>query len=112
MSVVDIKGLDKAKVLSSLYNATRPQGFGFLHDLPQDMSVEQAKEIIDARLEVSVDLYFDYVQGRPIKVDLTKDTFESRLYDRDAGVDKAQYVIDSLREEQYTAEHSNPIPGT
>jgi len=92
--MISIKGLDKAEVLAALYNRARPQGMGFLQWTPQDMSIEEAKETLQ------YGPYFDYVQGRVMKVDLSKDEFDSSLYDRDNGLGAAEMVIARLREDQ------------
>ncbi|HKC14634.1 MAG TPA: hypothetical protein VKC89_01560 [Patescibacteria group bacterium] len=89
---IDIKGLDKALVLATLYNGARPQGAGFLRYDPTPMTVEDATAV----LEQSTD--FDYLKGRVIKIDLSGDELDPRLYDRDNGVDTARKLIDSLRE--------------
>ncbi len=92
MAVVDIKGLDKAEVLLALYEGSHVQGMGFLQAIPS-YTLEQAK--VD--YEESRDKYFDYHYGRVMKVDLSGDSFESALYDRDLGAGAAQRVIDNLR---------------
>lgn len=90
--MIDITGLNKAEVLAALYNNSKPQGLGFLHYDPSDMTVEQAEEI----LKQTTDL--DYLKGRVMKVNLSSDTgFEEWLYDRDNGTGAAQRAIDSLR---------------
>jgi hypothetical protein len=94
MSDISIAGLDKAAVLAALYNRARPQGMGFLHYDPNPMSVEDAQTILNAREGV---LYFDYLMGRVMKVDLSSDTFDPWGFDRDNGSGAAQSVIDALR---------------
>lgn len=53
--------------------------------------------------EEAKDLYqrckgkFEYVNGKAMKVNLTGDSFDPLLYDRDNGENTAQTVIDSLR---------------
>lgn len=92
MNEVDIKGLDKAEVLAALYNASRQQGMGFLQPRGADgMTAEQARE------ELKRGTYFDYLHGRVMKVDLSKDTFCAGAYDRDNGQGAAERAIASLR---------------
>ena len=43
--------------------------------------------------------YFDYLHGRVLKVDLSGDEFDERLYDRDCGKGAAQRAVDSIRDE-------------
>lgn len=91
---IDIKGLDKALVLATLYNGARPQGAGFFKYDPTPMTVEEAAAI----LKESEYKDFDYLKGRVMKIDLSGDELDPRLYDRDNGVNTARTLIDSLRE--------------
>ncbi|MEG2786428.1 MAG: hypothetical protein RR942_01315 [Romboutsia sp.] len=89
--MINIKGLSKAEVLKELYNNSRPQGLGFLNFIPQDMTIEEAREILEQQT------YFDYLNGRIMKIDLSSDdSFEEWLYDRDNGVGSAKRVVDKL----------------
>ncbi len=109
---VDTTGLSKAEVLAALFNASAPVGMGFLQteDAPQVMGVEDAQHLIDGGNASTPDyggiprrgaeaLSFDYVYGRPLKVDLTNEgSFSPWGYDRDNGGDgSAQKVVDQLR---------------
>ena len=78
--MIDLKGKNKAEVLAKLYNASHPQGMGFLHFSPEAMTTEEAQELLDGG-----QTYFDYLKGRVMKVDLSKDMLDPRLYDRDNG---------------------------
>ena len=90
--MVDISGLDKAEVLVALYNATHPQGMGFMHYDPKDMTKQEAQALLDSGYT-----YFDYVKGRIMKVDFEGDSFDPWLYDRDNYQGAAQDVIKVLR---------------
>ena len=107
MSTISLKGLDKAAVLAALYNASKPQGLGFLHFDPAQMTVPEAAELLDekqARLkEINSmggnwnEIYFDYLKGRVMKADLTSDTeFSPGGYDLDNGAGAAQRAIDGI----------------
>lgn len=113
MTNVDITGLSKAQVLAALFNASAAGGMGFLQAGrgPQVMDVEHARQLIEAGNTATPDyggfakpgeqeLYFDYLYGRPLKLDLTSDeSFEARLFDRDNGGEgAAQRIINRLRE--------------
>lgn len=90
--MVDTKGLRKSAVLAALYNASKPQGLGFLHFDPTPMTEEEAEDI----LKYGAD--FDYLKGRVMKVNLGDDAgFDERLYDRDNGTGAAQRAIDRAR---------------
>lgn len=91
---INIAGLDKAAVLASLYNASRQQGMGFMHQAGQkQMSIEDARKEIERR---GKDLYFDYFNGRVMKIDLAADELEERLYDRDNGQGACFRAIEHL----------------
>lgn len=96
---VSTDGLDKAAVLAALYNASHPQGMGFLQYSADAMTAEEAQTIIDNRLSSTYpNVYFDYLKGRVLKVDLSESNgFDSRLYDRDNGHGAAARVIAELR---------------
>jgi hypothetical protein len=87
---ISIKGR-KAKVLAVLYNNSQPLGMGMLHFTPEDMTEEQAQSLLD-----DGQTYFDYLKGRVMKVDLSKDDFTPRLYDRDNGEGAASRAIDKI----------------
>ena len=92
---VNIAGLDRGAVLAALVNAAQPFGMGFLSAAAagsDPMTATQgAAELIAGKG------YVDYVWGRPIKVTLTADSFDPRLYDRDQGVGAAHAAIQTLR---------------
>jgi hypothetical protein len=112
VSSISIVGLDKAEVLAALYNRARPQGMGFLHYDASNMTVREARLMLnvgddhsDALRGVGVNRpthYFDYLKGRVMKVNLGGDSFDSALYNRDNGPDEEAFGPD-------TEDHS--IPG-
>ena len=95
--MIDIRGLRKAAVLAALYNASHPQGLGRWQADGAEMSEAEAEGMIAAS---GADLYFDYVKGRVVKVDLRGEAFSPAAYDRDNGVGAAQRVIARLRAER------------
>jgi hypothetical protein len=90
--MIDISGLDKVAVLYALYNASHTQGLGFINAVP-NYTYEDCKKDFEA----SKSKYFDYLHGRVLKVDLSGDEFDPRLYDRDCGEGAAYYAIEELR---------------
>jgi hypothetical protein len=90
-ALIDISGLDKAKVLAALHRASKQQGMGFL-DPRGALTEEEARELL------AEDTYFDYLHGRVLKVDLSGDGFDPWLYDRDNGEGAAERAIAPLRE--------------
>lgn len=112
--MVNIQGLNKADVLAALYNHTRPGGMGLLQAAngPNVMDRAYAEQLLRLGQDATGDypagtatlrgrnVYFDYVHGRCLKVDLSNDDeFNPWGYDRDNGGDgAAQKIVDRLRE--------------
>jgi hypothetical protein len=90
--VMDISKLDKADVLATLYNRAMPLGMGMLHYTPEPMTREEAQVMLDE----SRDKYFDYVKGRVMKIDLSKDELRTALFNRDNGPDAAENALAGL----------------
>ena len=90
--MIDITGLNKAEILAGLYNASHPRGMGILHHTPENMTTEEADEILKETTD------FDYLKGRVMKVHLSGNEFDEWLYDRDNGSGAAQRVIDKCLE--------------
>ena len=91
MSKIALAGLNKADVLAALYNASKPQGMGFMHYDPKPMTQEEAEGLLKQTT------YFDYLNGRVMKVNLTGDEFDTWGYDRDNGQGAAERAIAELR---------------
>lgn len=110
MDTVSIAGLDKAEVLAAAYNASQVQGMGHWnwgHTVNVKMTVEEARAMMDVgddgtrMFGKQPTLRFDYLKGRPLKLDLTTDDVESWLYDRDnGGPGSFARVIAALREKK------------
>lgn len=98
IDIIDIKGIDKAELLAALHNGTRAQGMGRLHDIGRDLTREEAAQFVAP----GEPLRFDYLLGRPLKVDISKDELYVGLYDRDAGEGRAAAVVASLRAKKTT----------
>ena len=92
--MIDITGIDKAVLLAALYAAAKTQGLGFLHYTPGAMTHAEAKEYVT---NTEPWLYFDYIKGRVLKVDLSADMLDPRLYDRDNGTGATARVVASIR---------------
>ena len=102
MANINIAGLDKAEVLLALWDASRTQGMSFLGFLRSgELTLETARQEIERRRHKTFDgrdsIYFDYLNGKVMKVDLGQDEFDPRLYDRDNGDGTAQKAIDNLK---------------
>lgn len=88
--MIYIKGIPKEEILAALYNASSPRGLGVLHAIITPMSIELARDLLKEYTD------FDYVMGRPLKVDLKGDEFDPRLYDRDNGQGAAAEALKKL----------------
>lgn len=94
-TMIDIKSLNKAEVLKTLYDHTHVQGMGFLQAVPEGtVTVEHCEELLKK------DTYFDYLYGRVLKVDLSGDEFNEALYDRNNFPGAAAKAIEELRNKQ------------
>lgn len=104
---IDIKGIDKAELLAALYNGSRQQGMGFMNSRgASSMTKDDAQKILSEGgwlTNLPGRVYFDYLQGRVMKVDIGGDTIEPWLYDRDNGHGAAARVIADLRGKQAAA---------
>ena len=89
--MIALKGLNKAEVLAALYNASRPQGRGFMAYEDGPMGREEAENLL------ADCTYFDYLKGRVMKVDLGGDVLDPWGYDRDNGTGAAERAIEALR---------------
>jgi len=89
--MISLKGLDKAEVLAVLYNASRPQGMGFMHYDSKPMTKEEASALLEKTT------YFDYLKGRVMKVELKGDELDPWGYDRDNGQGAAERAISVLK---------------
>lgn len=92
--MINIKGLNKAEVLKALYDHSHVPGYGFLQAVPNDfVTVKHCEELLQRGTR------FDYLYGKVLKVDLSDDEFDERLYDRDNGLGAARRAINSLRKD-------------
>jgi hypothetical protein len=94
---ISILGLDKAEVLQALFNASKQQGMGFM-----DKTGAVPMSLDEARQELKSNTYgrFDYLRGRVMKIDLSGDSFNPRLYDRDNGQGAAARALKPLLDKQ------------
>lgn len=74
----DITGLDKVKVLKALFNATSP---GAVWPSSNNLSDEKIMQAL-----IDNDYNIDYLGGKPLKVNLSGNCFDTFLYNRENGV--------------------------
>ena len=90
MDIMDITGKNKAKILAALYNASKPQGMGFFHYTPEDMTEEEAAALLEDQD------YFDYLKGRVMKIYLGDNELDLRLYNRDNGPGAGEKALEGI----------------
>lgn len=90
-NVIDISNKDKAEVLAELYNNSQPMGIGMLQYDPTPMTTEIARKILEKTQS------FDYLKGRPLKINLEENIISVYGYNHDNAKGLAQKVISSCR---------------
>lgn len=93
--MISYEGITESKLILGLYKGSSPLGYGHIHHTG-DLTEDDVKADL---VENDINPHFDYYRGHPFKLTLnTKDkTFENRLFDRDAGRGKAQWIVDQLK---------------
>jgi len=101
---IDISGIDKAALLVALFNNSAPGGMGFLQAGfgPTVMTVDDARQVIASEHHdpgaPREGLSYDYLFGRPLKSDISGDSYDPWGYDRDnGGPGTAAGIIEKLR---------------
>ena len=89
---IDISGLDKVVLLKALYERAKPLGSGFLQYTPAPLSDEVA--------EKASKKYIDYLNGRVMKINISGDEVNTRLYNRDNGASAAEEVIQNIKDKK------------
>ena len=90
---MNIKGLNTAEVLATLYNASKVQGRGIFQADGKLMTTEDAEWILK---ENEGDTYFDYLKGKVMKIDVGQEELNTRLYNRDNGEGAAERALSKL----------------
>ena len=72
---------------------------GFIHYDPKPMNSEEARKIIEEQCTPN-SCYFDYLKGRLIKTEISKDKLDLYLYERDNTHVDIKSVINNLKESQ------------
>lgn len=89
---VNISGLSKVDLLERLWNRMKPAAFfAFNLSLAPSFNKDEAKKDVKG--------YIDYFCGRCIKSDLSGDTANTSLYNRDAGNGAFEEIVKKMQEE-------------
>lgn len=89
---INISGLSKVDLLLALWKNQTPAAFYKMSGIePPNFNYEKAKEAIKH--------YIDYYEGRAIKMDLSGDVINSRLYERDIpkGNLTVAHIVEKMR---------------
>ena len=102
MTNIDISKLDNVEVFRRLYNNSKLQGMSFLQAVTTDMTYDKATEIFNSHWNNNRGTaYFDYVQGRVMKIKMSETEILSTLgYDRDLGQGACNRVVEAYRKEK------------
>ncbi len=87
---VDIKSINKVRLLKAMWDNTKPASFFYTSGFTPPPFDEDAAE-------VAVTKYIDYFCGRCIKTDISGDTADPWNYDRVAGAGKFSQLVESLK---------------
>lgn len=90
---INIEGLNKAQILMHLWNGSRQLGLGFMHTVGQASVVMNESEAQSLIHSMSGSMYFDYLRGRVMKIDLSRPMMETALYNRDNGFEAAETIL-------------------
>lgn len=101
---INIKGLDKAAVLCALFNEAKQIGAGkiFHPEGANQMILDSARAFIclgddnTRHFNTAPTLNFDYLLGRPLKVDLSQDELYVAIYDHYNGHGAALRALQPL----------------
>lgn len=97
--MIDIKGIEKGVLLHQLWRFSQAQGISYLGLPIKPVNEDTFREIIKMYQDEGRDLYFDYLMGKVMKIDISADEMDPWLYDRDNGVGQAQLVVNYIRQE-------------
>ncbi|WP_406346432.1 hypothetical protein OH787_06020 [Streptomyces sp. NBC_01547] len=109
MATIDITGLDRAALISALYNHARPTGLGHLVDgSGSSMDVETARALLNSAPTVTVresppaerpytdtfgTLFVGYLRGRPLHIAVIGAELECDRYDSTYGAGAADRAL-------------------
>ena len=95
---INIAGIPKAQVLQALFNSSKQQGLGFLNlNGASQMTLERAQGVVETYATEGIELNFDYLMGRVMKVGISGEEFSPRLYDANNGEEAAAAAIAGIK---------------
>jgi len=87
---VDITGIDKIRLLNILWANAKQPGCFSVHANPMPPGFSEAAA------KVAVTKYINYFQGKAIKMDLSGNTIEPHLYDRDFAPGTVAAIVQAI----------------
>jgi len=95
---IDVTTIDPIEFIREVYNLSSPQGLGFLHFREDELTDEEAREILDVcKNDLQLFLDMDYIKGRACKMTIFRD--EDRLYIRTPWYDHTNSQLAKLLRE-------------
>ena len=85
--MLTIKEGKKAETLLVLYNNAKKQGLGLLNYKSSELTIDNTKKLL------CDETYFDYLNGKVLKIDLETNELDPTLYDRDNGNGLCERVL-------------------
>jgi len=82
MSKIDVTGVDIKELIKKAYELSKPQGLGFLHYTPGELTEEEVNDILAKSVSNSrynKGLHLDYVKGRSLKFHMFQEE-DDRVY--------------------------------
>ena len=74
--------------LAALYNESKPQGMDFLQFDPEMITPMETETLLENSP------YFDYLKDRIMKIDLTDEDTDTRLYDQNNGKNACERALE------------------
>lgn len=106
---IDISGIPKEELLLGLWRGSKMQGMSFM-GYEGDLTITRCKVLVksctkpcrkpdkNGNMVDSQMCYFDYLNGKVLKVDIGGDELDPWLYDRDNGNGTAERVVQMIRD--------------
>ena len=94
---INIKGVDKVKLLAALFNAAGPEGPTRMTYKPRHvMSKHEAHEWLERHYEMAATPHIYYIEGRRINLDISGDKVDPYAWDKRHGWGAFSKIVNSL----------------
>lgn len=96
---IDVTGVDLKLFVKTVYNLSKPQGMGFMHFTPEDMTDEEADAVLAVQRPNSrYPICLDYVKGRACKMNVARgeEGEEHKLFILSTWYDHSPFALKEL----------------